>query len=419
MPKISDATTAAITPAPSGRAVRPRLMLVGTALALLVACNGAPLDMDFRNLGGGALDTTDAALNPPNRPRPDDRGVISYSNYQVVVAQRDDTVRAIAGRLGLEADSLARYNGIDADVALRRDEVIALPARIPDATGAGQAAAPIRPGTIDVTSIATAAIDRAGPTVTTALPPATATAPIPAGAEPIRHQVARGETPYSIARLYNVPVRSIAEWNGLGADLSVREGQYLLIPATGAAAPAVAEPVTPPPGAGSVAPVPPSAAAPLPAESPPPVATTATAPSTPVAATPPTPPAPDIGAQPTAPARAAQMIYPVQGSIIRGYARGRNEGIDIAVPEGTEVKAAAAGTVAAVTTTTDGITIVVIRHSENLLTVYSFVDRLTVARDATVRQGQVIGRVRAGDPSFLHFEVRRGMESADPAGFLP
>jgi lipoprotein NlpD len=31
----------------------------------------------------------------------------------------------------------------------------------------------------------------------------------------------------------------------------------------------------------------------------------------------------------------------------------------------------------------------------------------------------VIGKVRAGDPAFLHFEVRRGMVSQDPADFLP
>ena len=40
----------------------------------------------------------------------------------------------------------------------------------------------------------------------------------------------RGETAYTIARLYNVSAKSLAEWNGLGPDLAVREGQYLLIP---------------------------------------------------------------------------------------------------------------------------------------------------------------------------------------------
>jgi murein DD-endopeptidase MepM/ murein hydrolase activator NlpD len=44
---------------------------------------------------------------------------------------------------------------------------------------------------------------------------------------------------------------------------------------------------------------------------------------------------------------------------------------------------------------------------------------LTVAKGASVSKGQTIGKVRAGDPSFLHFEVRRGLTSVDPADFLP
>jgi murein DD-endopeptidase MepM/ murein hydrolase activator NlpD len=110
---------------------------------------------------------------------------------------------------------------------------------------------------------------------------------------------------------------------------------------------------------------------------------------------------------------------PVSGSIIRAYAPGRNEGIDIGAPAGTEVRAAEAGTVAAVTTNTDGVQIVVIRHAGDLLTVYTHLDNLTVQKDSTVARGQAIGRVRSGDPSFLHFEVRRGMQSQDPTEFLP
>jgi len=388
------------TPITSSKPRRGLLLASAAAFGLLGAC-GEPLDADLRDLGNG-FDTTEAALNPPDRPRPDARGVISYPNYQVVVAQRGDTMRTIAGRVGIEAETLARYNGISPDTELRRDEIIALPSRVADSAGAT--------GALDVTSIAIAAIDRAGPTTVTTLPPAaTATPPAPApqsGTEPVRHQVQRGETAYSIARLYNVPVRNVAEWNGLGADLAVREGSYLLIPVVGASPPAAS---IVPPGAGSVAPEPPSAATPLPAVSPPAAAAAAAA----------TPPAPDVGTQAQPAASSAPFVRPVQGSIIRAYAPGRNEGIDIGAASGTEVRAAAAGTVAAVTTNTDGIQIVVIKHADNLLTVYTHLDNLSVVKDAAVSQGQVIGRVRADDPSFLHFEVRRGMESADPGDFLP
>ena len=50
------------------------------------------------------------------------------------------------------------------------------------------------------------------------------------GPEPLRHQVTRGETAFTIARLYNVSAKDLADWNGLGPDFAVREGQYLLIP---------------------------------------------------------------------------------------------------------------------------------------------------------------------------------------------
>jgi murein DD-endopeptidase MepM/ murein hydrolase activator NlpD len=164
------------------------------------------------------------------------------------------------------------------------------------------------------------------------------------------------------------------------------------------------------PGEGSATPVPPSASDPLPEDE---------APAAEAQPEPEETPAPDLGAEQTAPASSAQMVMPVPGSIIRAYAPGRNEGIDIGAPAGTEVRAAAAGTVAAITTNTEGIQILVIRHAGDLLTVYTHLDGLTVARGTQVAQGQVVGRVRAGDPSFLHFEVRRGMQSLDPADFLP
>ena len=118
-------------------------------------------------------------------------------------------------------------------------------------------------------------------------------------------------------------------------------------------------------------------------------------------------------------ASASRLAAPVQGSIIRAYAPGSNEGVDFGVPAGTDVRAADAGSVAAVTTDTSGGSIVVIRHADGLLTVYTQMDNLTVQKDASVSRGQVIGKVRAGNPSFLHFEVRRGLKSVDPMDFLP
>lgn len=405
-------------PAPQMTSPRTLLLLSATAM-VLAGCdengNITPrnFDLDMRGLGGG-FSTTEAARTLPNRPRPDSRGVISYPNYQVVVAQRGETVRQIAGRLGLDANALAAYNGVDADVALRRDEIVALPARVAEpspATGA-VTTGPIRPPEVNVTALASDAIDRAGNQTT---PVAAAANQPQTGAEPRLHRVARGETAYQISRLYGVPVAGLSEWNGLGASLTVREGQQLLIPVAGATPPPRAA-GTAAPGQGSSTPTPPSATTPLPDRDETPQVT-----PTPAAAAPSAPPAPNIGqsSTPSSPATSAPFIYPVQGSVIREYNPGRNEGIDISASAGTSVKAAASGTVAAITQNTNGAQIIVVRHTGNILTVYVNVDDLSVSRGDAVSQGQTIGKVASGSPSFLHFEVRDGVDSVNPGDYLP
>lgn len=398
-----------------------RLAMTASALALLTACDSGLPDLDLRDRAGG-FDTSPAVANLPDRPQPDNRGVISYPGYQVVVAQQNDTITSIAGRLGLNANTLATYNGIAVDATLRQGEVVALPNRVSEpspATGA-TSTGPIQP--LDVSAIATTALDRAA-----ASQPAASggLAPLPStqtGAEPIRHKVQRGETAFSISRLYNVPVGTLASWNGLSGDLAVREGQYLLIPQNDQPADVTGGPLVGP-GLGSGSPVPPSAAAPLPDESPSTPLPAAATPPAPVlddapprvAAT--TPPAPTPA--PAAPAASnARFVRPVSGNIIRDYAKGKNEGIDIGAAAGTSVKAADSGTVAAVTTDTSGTAIVVVKHTDGLLTVYTNLEGLTVSKGDSVSRGGNLGKVKSGSPSFVHFEVRRGLESVDPNDYL-
>jgi lipoprotein NlpD len=154
-----------------------------------------------------------ARVETAPRPEPDANGLITYETYQVVVARRGDTVAQVASRVGLTSAELASFNGRRATDVLRDGEVLALPRRVSPAGG----------GT-DIASIARGAIDEADTSAPGGAPQ------VQPGAEPVRHQVGRGETAYSIARLYGVSVRSLAEWNGLGPDLAVRENQYLIIP---------------------------------------------------------------------------------------------------------------------------------------------------------------------------------------------
>jgi murein DD-endopeptidase MepM/ murein hydrolase activator NlpD len=384
--------------------VGKRTAATATALCLFLGACSEPMDMDLRGLGEG-FSTAEAARQPSgSRPRPDARGVISYPNYQVVVAQPGDAVADVAGRVGLPPQEVAAFNGVPDGVTFRGGEVLVLPRRVaePSAATGAIASGPIQPGTVDVTAIAGAAIDRSGPGTARS----TATPSVQTGAEPLRHRVERGETAFTIARLYNVSVRALADWNGLDADFNVREGQYLLIPVTaGSGVQTAALPAAP--GAGSSTPQPPSAAAPLPPAPPPQQETQPAAP----------PPA-ALAEERTAASNPGAMMMPVNGSIIRPYVEGQTDGIAIAAAAGTAVRAARDGTVAAISRDTNGVPIVVVRHEGNLLTIYSQVDDLAVAQGNSVKRGDTIGRIRQNDPAFLHFEVRQGFESVDPMPFL-
>ncbi|MDH3265280.1 MAG: LysM peptidoglycan-binding domain-containing protein [Paracoccaceae bacterium] len=381
--------------------------LLGASLLALAACDGFDPDLRDRTGGFGTAAAVQGPLAP--RPQPDARGVISYPNYQVVVARRGDTVESVAARVGLGVDEIARFNGLEPGMSLRDGEIVALPRRVSEPPGgfAGSALPSASGGAVDVTALAGSAIDRAGVQPGAATPPGTISPPR-GSSEPVRHQVVRGETAYSIARLYGVSASALADWNGLGPDLTVREGAYLIIPQAGAAGPG-REPF---PGEGSPTPEPPSAAGPLPEED-----------ETGVAEA--TPPSPDLGAERTAASARAKLAMPVSGSIIRAYQAGQNEGIDISATAGADVKAAAAGTVAAVTRSTDNVSIVILRHdgalfgfSEPILTVYANLEGITVERGASVSRGQTIGKVRAGSPAFIRFEMRRGFETLDPSEYL-
>lgn len=405
------------------------ILLAGVSAGVLAGCANAPFDFDLRGVGGG-FTTADAAMAAlADRPRPDARGVISYPNYQVVVAERGDTLQDVATRVGVDAGELSRFNGVEPDVPLRKGEIIALPTRVAEPSPATGAPTTAEAKPVDITSLASGAIDRvpASPSVQSSALPAAKQAPakVQTGKEPVRHKVERGETAYTISRLYDVPVKALADWNGLGADFGIREGQFLLIPvpkqnpparpaaAATASAKATATPAPKPvaettlPGTGSPTPVPPSAAKPLPKDD--------TAKPVPVAK--PAKPVADVG-KTTKPAKSTKMVAPVKGTIIRGYAKGRNEGVNIKAAAGSPVKAAEGGVVAAITKSAEGVPIVVVRHPDNLLTVYANVTDVSVTKGDAVGRGQPIAKLRKGADAYVHFEVRKGFDSVDPTPFI-
>lgn len=376
--------------------LRLTLVLGASVLTLSACMGGGNLDWDLRRNGGA----TSAAARQATAaaPTPDANGIISYPGYQLAQAQRGDSVASLALRLGLNADDLARTNALHSSDPLRAGELLLLPSRVSAVPQPMLTAG--TPGSVDISAIATSALDAAGSA-------AAPTASQPVAGQPLTHRVERGETAFTIARSYNVSAKALADWNQLGPDMAVREGQTLIIPLATGPAP-VLEPEPTLPGAGSPTPEPPSASEPLPDEEPT------------VAGTEPkeTPPSPDLGTEASA-ASATKFVMPVAGNVIRGYDKQSNQGIDIAAAAGSPVMAADAGAVTVISADTNGKGIVILRHADNLLTVYVGVTDVAVAKGDKVTRGQAIGKVAAGDPAFLHFEVRNtSKESFDPMTYL-
>ena len=127
---------------------------------------------------------------------------------------------------------------------------------------------------------------------------------------------------------------------------------------------------------------------------------------------------PDLAGDRTAASGGARLLLPVTGPVIRAYEKGKTDGIDIAADAGTPVRAAADGKLAVITYDTDKNPIVVLRHADNLLTVYANIEDVKFEKGQSITRGQTLAVVRDTSPAFLHFEVRRGVDSVDPMDFV-
>jgi murein DD-endopeptidase MepM/ murein hydrolase activator NlpD len=147
--------------------------------------------------------------------------------------------------------------------------------------------------------------------------------------------------------------------------------------------------------------------------------------STPTASVRPTEPAPAqpiTSAQADAAGVAPEFRWPARGRIIESFKAGGNDGINIAVPEGTSVRAAESGVVAYAGSELKGYgNLVLIRHPNGFVTAYANNGELDVKRGDTVKRGQVIAKSgQSGNVNSpqLHFELRKGSTPVDPTNYL-
>jgi lipoprotein NlpD len=223
----------------------------------------------------------------------------------------------------------------------------------------------------------------------------------------VRHRVAPGETLYRIARTYGVTVEELSAANGINDPRTLSAGQELLIPTVAPEEPH-SEPDLAPSAGGGGSPVAsredPSSRARSPGS-----ASGGKA---------------GKGASKPAPATRGMLDWPLRGVLYGRFGKkGRepHDGIDLAAPAGTPIKTAQEGTVLYAGEQRGYGLIVIVQHTNGLITLYAHNRDLRVKTGQTVRRSQVIATVgesgRTSGPH-LHFEVRLDGKPVDPLDYL-
>jgi lipoprotein NlpD len=228
------------------------------------------------------------------------------------------------------------------------------------------------------------------------------------------YRVRKGDNLAAIAFRYGMDYRDIAAWNGISSPWVIHPDQVLRLtppPRTVASTTAVPPPrsatrTTPAPAPASKAPsAKPPKATPPPATTPLPKAV---------------PPAPSV----TASADPGAWRWPTQGRLLRTFKEGdpARNGVDIVGSHGQDVVAVAAGQVVYSGNGLIGYgELIIIRHSEQMLSAYAHNSARLVSEGGSVSAGQKIAEMGRNDnnETLLHFEIRRSGKPVNPLNYLP
>ncbi|MCA1827254.1 MAG: peptidoglycan DD-metalloendopeptidase family protein [Myxococcales bacterium] len=210
----------------------------------------------------------------------------------------------------------------------------------------------------------------------------------------VMHHVHSGETLWRIAKTYGVPLESLLYENDLRDPSHLSEGSLLFIPG------AAKELAVPPAGE-------------------PPQARVEQRPRRGPSSI------PRAGQRALDPAaHGSWLSWPASGVLISGFGtreRDHHDGIDLACPEGTPVRAAENGVVLFAGEQRGYGNLILVAHDDDLVTVYAHNSENLVGKGERVARGEAIARVgHSGNATgpHLHFEVRVGTHPRDPLGFL-
>ncbi|MEO8598468.1 MAG: peptidoglycan DD-metalloendopeptidase family protein [bacterium] len=260
----------------------------------------------------------------------------------------------------------------------------------------------------------------------------------PAG--PGYYTVKKGDTLYRIALDHGQPYPDIVAWNNLSNPNDINVDQVLRVLPPGAATGgaqtgsiassgvevrALSAPVARSGGAGNKTtprgdkrPYSESALAEL--QKPEALAAIAAAKTPGISATPP------AKTEPAKPADADEdgigWIWPTEGKVIARFDEGKNKGIDIMGKQGQHIIAAGSGKVMYAGSGIRGYgNLVIVKHTNNLLSAYAHNKTITVKEGQSVNKGQVIAEMGNTDSDAvkLHFEIRQQGKPVDPSRYLP
>lgn len=350
------------------------------------APSSAPLQQQAP-LSSGVVGTTAPVINHKGW---------STAGGTTIVAQYGDTIDSLSRRYGIPADVIAVTNRLTPGTQLQPGSKIVIPTYSTNA--------PVQS--------------------------ASATATTPASSAPGTYTVKPGDTVWSIARATSVTPTELLAANGLSSNGTIRVGQTLKVPGGSGGSPATVATGLPETTLNQQKAAIDEAASPPAVEQPKEVQI-ASLPSEAgkVGAAVTQTDATDQPAAKEAPPTsdgADGFRWPVRGRIVSGFGKqsdgANNDGINLAVPEGTPIKAAEKGTVIYAGNELQGYgNLVLIQHKDGWVSAYAHAEELLVKRGETVQRGQVIAKAGAtgsvSQPQ-LHFELRKGSQPVDPLPHL-
>lgn len=324
----------------------------------------------------------------------------SAAAARVITVRPGDTLYGLARRHNVTVGALRSANGLTGN-GLRIGQTLRVPAsfvtRVPERT-ASYSPVGSRPSyTPPVVS----------------KPQAAPVASWPQGDKSLAYRVRRGETLYSISRKFGLKAEAVGNANSITDPGALKVGQILMIP--GAAG-----------GAGRASANSRVAAAqrrmptvkmvktrrvPLPSAVPP-------VPKKKVAS---------LKKLPAPPRRSSSRFrWPVRGRIISRFGAKssglHNDGVNVAVPLGTSIKAAENGVVVYAGNELKGYgKLVLIRHSDNWVSAYAHNSKIVVKRGEKIKRGQIVakaGKTGMVNQPQLHFELRKGSKPVDPLKYM-